>query len=489
MNKLTILMTLFLGIAGLANDGEGYRYYVPLPEKTFSGEWQYLIEAGVQGEGEHRIEVIGYNILGMEMTRYEDIVIDGTGGFTFTPFSNQESKSIAVQSLVFQSDTEIKGHMWVYNDVTGQVNAVSINIDQANRVVIPQIGTNYFVWRSGFSLMGIGEESNSTNLDFRFYDSDGVSRDTELWSNFRHQSFLKKTPYFDVLLGDLDNPVSANWGEVLCQNSNFSLTGYQSFSRVDGSPQTCTFELNEAPKTSGSFALYTVGETSSHWTTFTNPHDFEIVATLTLIYEETLFEEEVESTRIDQAKTELIISPHGRFSGIIGQTWFDEVFSDLTKTPLRFEFEIAEEVGPEDEVIDNSIYAIHFVTDGKDALGASNVQSPGNDSYFWLSGQEQVERTLIIQNTETQPIVVELSISATEGKIVGYNRKELGPSESWIIYEDALRDLFKENTTQSFKFSFTSADGLFTTSMLGLRHTGLALITLPNQVIIAADPE
>ena len=488
MKKNLLVILLITGVMGLADESLKLQYYVPLPEKTFSGDWQYLLEAGVQGEGTHEIQIVGYNVLGQAVIIYEPILIDGQGGFSFSPFSKPEFKTASIQSLVLESDVAVSGFLWVFNEETGQLNGVSLNLNSSPNVVIPQIGTNYFMWKSGFSLMGIGPfEGSSTNLDFRFFDQGNRSQETELWSNFGHHAFIKKTPYFDVFLGDLDHPVLANWGQVISQNANFNLAGYQTFSRVDGSLQTCAFELNQPPVSEGTFPLVSIGDTTSHWVTLTNAEDFEVQAVLTLYFTQTLLEEEVDIDLFDSASIEVVIPAQGRLSGVLGVTWFDQVYQQEGVTPMRFSFKTLPrfEEGEEGETLEipNDVYALSFVSHGQSALGAAYIPGSGNFSEFWLTGQMAVSRSLFIQNTSDTNINVELTIFNPSGKISGYNRRELKPSALWTVVEDDLRDLFGEYEDASFRFQFSCVDGLFSINLLGQQGRDIALVNLPIQVV------
>ncbi|PIE02368.1 MAG: hypothetical protein CSA81_07605 [Acidobacteria bacterium] len=493
MKKTLLLLALLLGMAGLTDDSPEYISFVPLPEKTFSGEWQYLIEAGVLGGGEHLIDIRGYSFLGREIVKFDDVIINGGGGFSFSPFDHRESLA-AVQSLIFRSDVPLEGFMWIHNTETGQLNGVSLHLNHSNRVVIPQIGTNYFTWKSSFSVVGIGDSMQS-NLDFRFYDVDGFPQETELWSGLNHAGFLKKTPYFDVFLGDLDNPVAAFWGEVLCQNPEFQLVGYQTFSKVDESKQTCAFELNTKALQNGSLPLLPFVENTSHWATFTNPHNHEFSMNLTLVYTEMFLSGDDESGfEVKEDSIELKLPPNTRISGVVGSTWFKEIYATDGKIPLRIQFqiilpEVDEELEDQEQLAEYTVYGLHYATDNKSSLGAVNVQQTGNYSSFWLTGQSMVSRTLYIQNTEKTPIVVRLSILAEDGRVAGYNKRKLSPSEAWSIDETALADLFKEDAAKTFYFVISSIEGSFTSTMLGKNDSDIALISLPIQNVKLEETE
>jgi hypothetical protein len=492
MKKTYTLFAIIAVITWVSYGGTSYKYYVPLPEKTFSGAWHFLIEAGtvtapsaeLAEPFDLHIQVTGYNVLGMETVRYEPIHRNTPGGFEFSPFSEDSYKTFSVQSLLFESNMEIQGVMWIYNEETGQLNAVKLSLQHSAQTTIPQIGTNYFFWKSGFSMVGVTDgDASTSDISFRYYDTEGRSFNADLWDSLGHLEFLKKTPYFDVYLGELDHPVAAFWGEILCQNPKLGLAGYQTFSRVDDSTQTSSFELNEPASDCGSIPLFRIEHGMSHWVTLTNPAENEVQVKLSLHYTSPY---EVDDEIIYQNLTkdlEVSIPPKGRLSGVIGTTWFAELFQDKAITPQRFNYSVIPSVPPEgEEVTINPVFALAFASFEDKALAAAYIQPAGNRSAFWLTGQDLIQRTLMIQNTTEKNISCKLTIYTPEGKIIGYNRKSLEASVTWNITETALSDIFKE-PGRAVYFVFECEEGTFSASMLGERATGLSLVNLPLELV------
>lgn len=502
MKLLRVLTILTVAIVGFGQELAAYRYYVPLPEKTFSGEWNYVFEGGVFSEGPHFVRITGYNVLGYESYQYDEIQFEGPSGFAFFPFGTPDetpsSKMFAVQSLIFESDSQLDGVLWMVHRETGQLNAVSMNLDGQSEVIIPQIGTDYFAWKSGFALMGIGsEEASEANLNFRFYDLQQDSHNTELWTGLVDRGYIKKTPYFDVFLGDLDAPIAASWGKVISSNPNFQLTGFQTFSRVNGSLQSCAFELNSGPLSQGSFALRPINEQVQYSLTMTNSLTRDVDVTLSLHYLRTVIdpEEEISFQQLEREDIQLVLAGNGRLSGGVGSSWFAELFEDEAVQPLRvsFEtdslFEYNEALEEQIEVI-SPIHVLAFAVGGVDALGATTLVAPGNSSEFWLTNQSMVERTLVLQNVTDEVTPIGVTIYAEDGKIVGHNAKELAPSEVWSIQEVDLKPLFGESDVPvALRFSISSELGFFTLDMFAKNDVDIAWVNLPLEKVVPVEEE
>ena len=163
--------------------GMDYRYDVPLPESTFRGDWQFHMEAGTVEELPYNIRIDGYNPLGSLVFQEDSQTM--TDSTVFTWDLTEELAAKRVQSLVVSSNAPLKGALWMWNDLFGLFNGVSLNEQTAQSLVIRHIPSNFFAWNTSVSVMGVAPAGVLGDITFSYSDNQSLNPEGVVWLSTR----------------------------------------------------------------------------------------------------------------------------------------------------------------------------------------------------------------------------------------------------------------------------------------------------------------
>lgn len=432
-----ILLLSTLMIPALAqDDAETHRYWVPFPERTYSGAFGVTLQFTAVESERAEILVQPLDAWGESVAPLETFYTEkGEVAAWHLPAQKQQT----VQSLLLESDQTLYGMVILNHVDQGQINAVPLTCEASAQLIMPHIARNYFKWKTSFAVTGISDEFLASDIFFG-YRNDRDSRYGEDWvSTLDRAGYLRRTAYLDVLMGDLSEDSVATWGMVRSADDLFLLTGYQTFARVEENRQTCATEIRHSLSQEGVLAFPAESD-QQHAIVFCNPNDFNVTVKLMLIREEETGPQQRTPFVDDQS---LVLAPQSNRILSLGT----DLFPDLVGSPLALQFlatqdkndEQSEELRGELEPEPAGIQALHF-QNGSDetSMGAHHLDRVGSRVRAWADMDDDFDSAFILTNMDEEKRTIDVFLRPSQGdplvkKIVLEPWSRVVLDEAWLL--------------------------------------------------------
>jgi len=477
-----------MALTGISHAMEGedpvdHRYYIPFAENTFSGDWQFRLEVGPRSNTAYHVSILGYDRDGDQVVAFNPLTAYGP----FHVFTWETAPSMfdkRLQSIVVVSDQELDGVLWMWNDVLGVVNGVSITNTLSDRLIMPHIPSNFFSWRSNFAVMGVSHNNLPGRVSFGYSNNRSFFEDAGSWV-LEPNAHLLRTPFYSILLSDAD---TVTWGDVSVETPDFQIAGFQSFLKIinDDSGidvQSAALELGQEPVSEGTFLL----SQHENWTftemfAFTNPG----LETVRIDYQLTY--REPGSEKISTAIQTESIGSMARVNKIIGTS---SLFPEIQGEYLALRYRSY--IGNPDDKVTAPIYATHLQSgDNVISLGAhAAVGNKGNAGSTWITFDERFETLLDVSAFGEDAATVDMVISDRNGQSMLVRQFKLAGGEKVSFLSGQLSTLIEESLqlegppTGAFRIDF-SGNGNFVTKSTLFRGDDFAVVNPP---IWFAKPE
>jgi hypothetical protein len=422
----------------------------PLPEKTFNSLWHFRIKGALEGEGPFTMTLVTRDSFGETLDKIE-LLGNSLSPYFFYEFPEPAKNGASVQVLELISSHQFSGAMIYWDEDLTLINAIPLATNaKASQLIVPQIPTNFFTWRTSFSLTGTHPEEQSSDLVFSFPSNPASLLEQDLWLGFPSGSYLKFTPYFDLLLGDLEHPLTADWGVIRPDLPDFSLNGVFTISKIEGLSISAAANLASTGTPQALFPL------SGHlgidnWLSMTNTSAEEQTVQLKLHYRDS------SDPLVDPALTETVVylAPFQRQSFVLGTTLFKEAFA-LNGQPTLLHLKVdqpTEEEGaaPVSEVDFLGFWSLN--EEVQQGLGMSHFATPKHryTSSYHAGPFDTVD---LLYNTSDEPLAMEISVTTLQGKMIGFNRIELAPYGYWQLDSALLASLLEDADQHALIISY-----------------------------------
>lgn len=427
---------IFLAFMPLLTIGQdetvSYRYGVPFPERTYSGEWAMRMELSPTGQTAQWVALAGYNTSGSELFQEEIGPLEARTVFVW---SLVPEKQELVQSLVIESDQPLQGVLWLKNEALGQINGVRITSAAKPSLSVPHIARNYFKWKSSFAVVGASPDLADAAIDMRYLNEFGDYGETvTVTEALRSNAYLRRTPFHDVITERVPE-----MAELMASEANYHLTGFATFSRVEDSLQTCALELPAAGSEKG-VALLSPGVAPEHdnFFVFSNPSDQAILVSLTL---HTASEYESGTEFLPYFQT-INVEPFSKYIGILGGDLFTEYNGEARALTYQVKAVEGASAVP--------IYALHLQSDVKEeALAGSTFALPGRQLSAWIHAGSADLQLFEFGNYGSDPVEARLSFRAATGESWSQITR-IRSGETLTLSSVELAELFELGETSSY---------------------------------------
>lgn len=248
-------------------------YSIPLPERTYNGEWAAMLEFRAIKKG-----VVIFALSGLDSNGLRVFEAPGQelGLDQIHQFHLPARKKEAVQSLALLCSEPVTGMLWVHHASSGQLMGLPLLAASENPLTVVHLPKNYLVWKSSLALIGAAGSEESASVFLSYYtETQFQPREELIAPTLADRAYVRRTPNVDILIGGLASPAPPLWGTVKA-SPGFFLAGYQTFARQDGQIQTAGLEMSANLENSGTF-LWDLGMVGLRQSlALANPHAQEI---------------------------------------------------------------------------------------------------------------------------------------------------------------------------------------------------------------------
>ncbi len=493
------LIALIPAVSLAQSEGEepppSYTYYVPFPESTFRGDWQFRLDLSPdldRADDREAVELslFGYDLLGERVLSGEPVSLSAHGVFRWQEID--AFADVRLQSLTVVSDAPLTGVLWMWSDPLGLFNAVSLIQKPAARLVMPHIPSDFFAWRSSFVVQGVSEENRFGDVIFGYYHDQTEYNENGVWLGLEPNGYLTGTPFHDIIIGELGEEPSLEWGAVRSATPGYLLAGYQTYLRVEDNVQSGAIELTEQGSPQGFLGLSRHADwIFQDWLAVTNPNGERVNVEFVLNYLPPAASEE-DVPKMATAVENITLSQYDRLNYVLGSNLFAEVEGDFISLSYRAAALTIEE--GEEEPRPMPIYTVHFQSDDlTTALGAHLPQSLlGSQSTAWINLDDDFETQLEIYAPENRETVVKMSVYDAQGQplfveMIEFNERNIRHALNSQMMRDkaiALAQGEEEggepvavDLTGVFRIELDrQSGGLFFTKKSGFRETDFSVV-------------
>lgn len=397
-------------------------YRVPLPERTYSGEWKFTLEVISQNGLPNSVQVSGYDAYGDQMLATEPTGLWSGRVFRYVLAGADPNR---VQSLVVTAELPLHGFLWMEHEHAGQINGVTLEKPMASRLILPHIPRNYFKWKVSFAAMGVDQGVGSSDIVFAYFnDVDAQHYDVPVREDLENFGYLRRTPNHDFLTVGLGTESAASWGLLETATDHFGLTGYQTFARLDDSLQTCAMELLDEGMAEGVVVFspwQDDGLGYDDYFVFVNPNDVTVDVDFSLVGRVT----QEELSRVETFLQTITIEPNQKRVSVFGM----DLFPDFEGEPRSLCFSARPAQGDATAPQSLPIFAIHLQSEWQDqALGGHWFAEIGTHLQTWMTYDPNWRTVLELANLgdESTTLVVTLTHEG-QSRVIGLdmNRGEV----------------------------------------------------------------
>jgi len=395
-----------------------FRYYAPLPESTFRGDWQFRLELSSDLEpdddrAQYSFSLLGYDPLGEMALQTEPVALPVHAVYRWQEIENFAQARL--QSLAVVSDAPLTGVLWMWSEKLGLFNAVELIDKPAQRLALAHIPSDFFAWRSSFAVQGVPVDALYGDIIFGYFlDREAYTEDT-VWEGLEPNGYLTGTPFHDIIIGDLGDAPALEWGMVRSASPDYLLAGYQTFLRLGDTLQSAAIELTESGAAEGRIGFSQRDPWYfQEWLAVTNPNNLQVQVAFTLTYlAPPASEEDVPHTAT--AEETVTLGRFDRQNFVLGLN----LFAGLEGEPISLSYRaVAPSLLEGGEEVDPGmpVYVIHLQSDETAAgLGASLPQGLGSQSIAWLNRDDDFESLLEIYAPENRETVVAMTVYGPDG--------------------------------------------------------------------------
>lgn len=390
MKVFLTLTTLLCMSLVTAQDAISFRYLVPLPvtKHVSTRNWSYRLELLPEEKGDYNLQVDQNDIRGVQLD--SDLIVVPSGEL-FVWDSPTDAVSNRVRSLEVVSSVPMRGLLWMWNDVHGQLNAVTVLAPITNSLVVPYLPQSGALSTS-FTLQGRSDTVDGSHIIFDYYNTDRVAGvRTTVRQDLPEFGHLTLTPGSTLLLGSIEQGDQAAWGRISAQAGDFTISGFQTVTdqAVFGNPefsQTSALEMVPFGRADGylSFSDPAVSDhRAAYQDRFVLTNDLPVPVTVNFELHSKIFlptDDEtapLPTTQVQQAVVNLL--PFQQIEQVLGRDFFVDEAGD----PVRLSYSATQSVDGAD--LAAPIHVIHF-QEGRDQpmAGSHFFASAGNELRAWL---------------------------------------------------------------------------------------------------------
>jgi hypothetical protein len=400
-------------------------YSIPLPERTYSGEWEATLEFRSAKKGELSFDLLGLDSNGKRILDFPDQIL---GLDRIYQFNLPARKKETVQSLSLVCSGQVVGMLWVHHPGSGQLMGLPLQTASEVPLMVVHLPKNYLVWKSSLSLQGsAGTERSASVILSYFTETHFQPREELIATTLSDLAYLRRTPNVDILIGGLSSPAPPLWGSVKA-SPGFSLAGYQTFARQDGLVQTAGLEMPAVLHHSGIF-LWDLGLDGVRQSlAFANPHQQELVLELTAILA-------AQSADLEQPTSRYLTTVLGLEQGrnlLLNIEELFEISSDYSVLAVEYRVISALEEEP------LPVMASRFAMGAQDlGMAADTASTTKTELVGWISFDDSFEKEFRAANLADQTTQVEWRISSSDqlsllgfqtlqpGQVLHFDRLEL----------------------------------------------------------------
>ena len=385
---------MFLPIAAQDTpDTEIHRYAIPLPgTKTVSNsDWKFRLEVGSIDARVYSVQLSQYDILGRPLS--VGVSQEYAANQVFTWSSETEAQGRRLRSLELISDTPLTGTLWMWNDIFGQINGVSITEHRSSVLAVPHIPEQFFEMTTSFSVQGISDNNSRSDIQFLFVDQANLGHaPTVERRNWPSGGYWISTPEVSLSIGQLGEDVSASWGLIFGTNPNYGFTGFQTFTREDVTKlasftQTAAVELSGEGKSQGYFLFSEFEQMGfEEELIFTNPNTERVRLMFQLVSR--IKDPETGLSELRVADSELELAPLQKRITLLR----DDLFPEMEGTPVWLSYRSAT-LSEEPQPI--PVFALHFQNDLNElSMGGHVAAESGRRVLAWIPRSPEFETIL-----------------------------------------------------------------------------------------------
>ncbi|MCB1044336.1 MAG: hypothetical protein KDC35_15445 [Acidobacteria bacterium] len=421
VTRLLILLLMLVSVS-LAQDESApeYRYLVPFPERTYSGEWQITLELTPASQAVSMLRILGFGPSGKALFEEE---LGALTSREVATWNLAAQKQELLQTAEIVSDQPLLGTLWLKNMNLNQLNGVSVGAAFAGDLVIPHVATNYFKWKTSLALSGQSDSGLGSQISLNYVNSAGrLGENVILTETLNNYGYLRRTPWHDFLT---ENVPEMGW--VQAADPTFNLNGYMTFSRVEDSLQTCAIEMSTVGSSRG-VAIISNNTPFEHdnFFVFSNLNT-ETVDVLLTVYELSGGES---GGSLTQTMVKVSLPPRSKQLYVLGL----DLFESVSGLPLAVGYQVL----GEGEQVPLSIYAQHLQSnDSLQALAGSNFSVPGDRLEAWLQANSDTNQMFEMGNFGSKRTEFQLTFHASSGETWQINT-DLGVGETFAITGKAL---------------------------------------------------
>jgi len=397
--KLTVLC--FIAMPLIAQEGEAvqYRYLVPLPGTKNIGiaDWEYTLELVSRNGEAFTLELQQYDIRGRLLGQTNLGIRNGEEVFRWNITENAPNSRL--RSVVVLSDKPLIGSFWMWNDDYGQINGMQLAEKLSSHVVLPFIPQSYFEMTTSFALQGFSPAGNSSEVSFFLVDSNEEARSPlALRTSLASYGYIIGTPELTISLGGLDGEVIPSWANISPMVPDYLVSGFQTFTREDGSKaflfQSAASELNESGSSEGHLVFTPEKDIPlRHEIVLTNPGVSPVEINLEVFFHE--YEPLIDQVMLKSAVETVTLSALERRRIILGEDLFTEIVNPF----LRMAYKA---MNAEDSSVPAEIFALHFQLGPDGEMSSANFTQAGTEIRTWLARTEFSETSIELMNVGSQ---------------------------------------------------------------------------------------
>lgn len=462
MKVFLTLTTLLCMSLVTASDAISFRYLVPLPvtKHVSTRNWAYRLELLPEEKGDYNLQIDQNDIRGVLL---DSDLLAMPSGELFIWSSPADAVSNRVRSLEVVSTVPMRGLLWMWNEVHGQLNAVTVLAPITNSLVVPYLPQSGALSTS-FTLQGRSDTVDGSHIIFDYYNTDRIPGvRTTVRQDLPEFGHLTLTPGSTLLLGSIEQGDQAAWGRISAQAGDFTIAGFQTVTdqAVFGNPelsQTSALEMVPFGRADG-YLAFSDPSASDHRAAYQDrfvlTNDLPVPVAVTFELHSKVFlaaegdAEPVATTQVQQTLVNLL--PFQQIEQMLGR----DLFPEETGLPVRLSYAATQSVDGAD--LAAPIHVLHF-QEGRD--------QPMAGSHFFASAGNELRAWLVLDS----PFASRLDISSLARYVVTPPAEE--GEEPAVIQETSLiqvqlfdreRLLFSQNFTLAPEDVFS----LLTTERIG----------------------
>ena len=242
IRNILIYSLLSFGALFAAGSPERHCYVVPLVGTTSVSytQWALQLEAAFKDGLAGEIRLVQYDRRGRV---FGDTLVYALGANEIMVFdSEQDLASKRVRSLVLEADRALDGYIWAKHE--GRLMGSELSGFAQGELVVPflpelSLPGVYAEMALSLSIFGSASDNGDAAVDFLLIDNAATRLPaTRLRDGLGSNGVVPVTPYFSLVLEDLESQVTPAWATLVADRAEYHLAGSQAFSLLERNEKT-----------------------------------------------------------------------------------------------------------------------------------------------------------------------------------------------------------------------------------------------------------